>query len=66
MDETGFPLGIIQKARVIIDSSIRMKYQSQPDHQEWIMAIESDCHTVRFKDGAPRRAAVHCGAVRYF
>ena len=40
MDETGFPLNIIQKAQVIVDSSIRMKYQLQPDHQEWITAVE--------------------------
>ena len=40
MDETGFPLDIIQKAQVIVDSSIRMKYQSQSDRQEWITAVE--------------------------
>jgi Tc5 transposase DNA-binding domain len=40
MDETGFPLGTIQKAQVIVDSSIRMKYQSQPGRQEWITAVE--------------------------
>jgi hypothetical protein len=40
MDETGFPLGTIQKAQVIVDSSVRMKYQSQPGRQEWITAVE--------------------------
>jgi DDE superfamily endonuclease/Tc5 transposase DNA-binding domain len=40
MDETGFPLGTIQKAQVIVDSSIRMKCQSQPGRQEWITAVE--------------------------
>ena len=40
MNETGFPFDIIQKVQIIINSSIRMKYQSQPDYQEWITAVE--------------------------
>jgi hypothetical protein len=43
MDETGFPIGTIQKARVIVDSSIKMKYQAQPGRQEWVTAVECIC-----------------------
>ncbi len=40
MDEMGFPIGIIQNAQVIIYSSIKMKYQAQSGHQEWVTVVE--------------------------
>ena len=43
MDETGFPIGTIQTARVIVDTTIRMKYQAQPGRQEWVTAVECVC-----------------------
>jgi len=43
MDETGFPIGTIQNACVIVDKTVRMKYQAQPGRQEWVTAVECVC-----------------------
>ena len=39
----GFPVGESQSSYVVVDSTLRQKYQAQPGRQEWITAIECIC-----------------------
>ena len=43
IDETGFSIGTVENARVIVDSNVRTKYQAQPGRQEWVTAVECVC-----------------------
>jgi Holliday junction resolvasome RuvABC endonuclease subunit len=43
MDETGTALGTVEASRVIIDATLRTKYQAQPGRQEWVSVVEYIC-----------------------
>jgi len=43
MDETGFSIGTMESTRVIVDSTLRTKYQAHSGGQEWISVIECIC-----------------------
>jgi hypothetical protein len=36
MDESGYRIGTHESSHVIIDSSLRTRYQAQPGRQEWV------------------------------
>ena len=40
MDETGFSIGSMESTRVIVDTTIRTKWQANPGRQEWITVVE--------------------------
>jgi len=39
----GFAIGESQSSYVVVDSTIRRKYQAQPGRQEWITVVECIC-----------------------
>lgn len=39
----GFPIGESQASYVVVDSTLRRKYQAEPGRQEWITVIECIC-----------------------
>jgi hypothetical protein len=43
MDETGFSIGIMQSTRIIVDLSLRMRFQAHPGRQEWVSAVKCIC-----------------------
>jgi len=43
MDETGFSIGSIQAAHVVIDDTIKAQFQAQPGRQEWVTVLECIC-----------------------
>lgn len=43
MDESGYGIGTHESSRVIIDSSLRTRYQAQPGRQEWVSTVECIC-----------------------
>ena len=43
MDESGFSIGIMESTRIIIDSTLRTKYQAHPGRQEWVSMVECVC-----------------------
>jgi hypothetical protein len=44
MDETGFQIGVLARAWVVINSSSgMMPYRTHPGRQEWISALECIC-----------------------
>ena len=43
MDESGFSIGTIEASRVIINASVRQKFQAQPGCQEWVTSVECIC-----------------------
>jgi hypothetical protein len=43
MDETGFSIGTLQSTRVIVDSSLRTRFQAHPGRQEWVSTVECIC-----------------------
>src|SRR2546421_1871811 len=43
MDETGFAIGTLESNRIIIDSTLRTKFQAQPGRQEWVSILECIC-----------------------
>ncbi|KFY67725.1 hypothetical protein V497_00248 [Pseudogymnoascus sp. VKM F-4516 (FW-969)] len=43
MDETGFSIGTMQSTRIIVDSSLRTRFQAHPGRQEWVSAVECIC-----------------------
>jgi len=43
MDETGFSIGSIQGAYVVVNKDLQTKYQVQPDRQEWVTVLECIC-----------------------
>jgi len=46
MDETGFAIGTLESNRIIIDSTLRTKFQAQPGRQEWVSILECICADV--------------------
>ena len=40
MDETGFAIGSMESTRVIVDSTIRTRWQANPGRQEWVTVVE--------------------------
>ncbi|KFZ15833.1 hypothetical protein V501_02525 [Pseudogymnoascus sp. VKM F-4519 (FW-2642)] len=36
MDETGFSIGTMQSTRIIVDSTLRTRFQAHPGRQEWM------------------------------
>ena len=43
MDETGFSIGTMQSTRIIVDSTLRTRFQAHPGRQEWVSAVECIC-----------------------
>ena len=43
MDESGFSIGAIKATRVVIDKTLRTKFQAEPGRQEWVTVIECIC-----------------------
>jgi len=43
MNESGFSLGTINAAKVIINTQIGQQYQANPGRQEWLSVIECIC-----------------------
>jgi hypothetical protein len=43
MDESGFSIGTMDSTRIIIDSTLRTKYQAHPGRQEWVSFLECIC-----------------------
>jgi len=43
MDETGFSIGSIQGAYVVVNKDLQTKYQVQPGRQEWVTVLECIC-----------------------
>lgn len=43
MDESGFSIGTMDSTRIIIDSTLRTKYQAHPGRQEWVSFVECIC-----------------------
>jgi DDE superfamily endonuclease len=43
MDETGFSIGNIQGAYVVVNKELQTKYQVHPGRQEWVTALECVC-----------------------
>ena len=43
MDETSFSIGTLQSTRVIVDSSLKTRYQAHLGRQEWVTAVECIC-----------------------
>ena len=43
MDESGFPIGVIEASEHIINATIHQAFQVTPGHQEWVTAIECVC-----------------------
>src|SRR5690606_38890268 len=43
MDETGFSIGTMQSTRIIVDSTLRTRFQAHPSQQEWVSAIKCIC-----------------------
>jgi DDE superfamily endonuclease len=42
----GFAVGSEQASYVVVDSTLRQKYQATPGHQEWVIVVKCIC-----KDG---------------
>jgi len=40
MDESGFSIGNIKGAQVVVDTTLLTKYQAHPGRQEWATVIE--------------------------
>jgi hypothetical protein len=40
MDETRFSIATMQSTRIIVDLSLRTRFQAHPSRQEWVSAIE--------------------------
>jgi len=40
MDETGFSIGAIKGAQVVVDTTLLTKYQAHPGRQEWVTVLE--------------------------
>ena len=43
MDETGFSIRTMQLTRIIVDSSLRTRFQAHPSRQEWVSAVKCIC-----------------------
>ncbi|KFY28081.1 hypothetical protein V491_00637, partial [Pseudogymnoascus sp. VKM F-3775] len=43
IDETGFSIGTMQSIRIIVDSTLRTRFQAYPGRQEWVSAVECIC-----------------------
>jgi hypothetical protein len=43
MDETGFLIGTMQSTRIIVDSTLRTRFQAHPGRQEWVSAVKCIC-----------------------
>jgi hypothetical protein len=43
MDEMGFLIRTMQSTRIIMDSSLRTRFQAYPSRQEWVSAIKCIC-----------------------
>jgi hypothetical protein len=43
MDETGFSIGSMASTKVIVDSTVKSKWQANPGRQEWISIVECIC-----------------------
>jgi len=43
MDETGFSIRTMQSTRIIVDSTLRTRFQAHPSRQEWVSAVECIC-----------------------
>jgi DDE superfamily endonuclease/Tc5 transposase DNA-binding domain len=43
MDETGFSMGTMDCTRVIVDTSVRTKWQAHPGRKEWVTIVECIC-----------------------
>jgi hypothetical protein len=43
MDGTGFGIGTSQCSHVVIDTSLRTRFKSEPGRQEWVTALECIC-----------------------
>jgi predicted transcriptional regulator len=43
MDETGFSIRTMQSTRIIVDSTLRTRFQAHPGRQEWVSAVECIC-----------------------
>jgi hypothetical protein len=40
MDETRFSIRTMQSTRIIVDSTLRTRFQAHPGRQEWVSAVE--------------------------
>ena len=43
MDETGFLIRTMQSTRIIVNSSLRTRFQAHLGRQEWVSAVECIC-----------------------
>lgn len=43
MDETGFSIGTMDSTRVIVDTTLRTKFQAHSGRQEWVSVVECIC-----------------------
>jgi hypothetical protein len=43
MDETGFSIGTMQSTRIIVDSTLRMRFQAHLGRQEWVSTVKCIC-----------------------
>jgi len=43
MDETGFSIGCIKAAKVVVNKNLKSKRQAHPGRQEWLSVIECVC-----------------------
>jgi hypothetical protein len=43
MDETRFSIRTMQSTRIIVDSTLRTRFQAHPGRQEWVSAVECIC-----------------------